>query len=99
MEGDAWGAVFDAARLAQGDEARVYDQRSDNNVAILAAAIVYARDGDSVFKDKVVEAIEKLVGEGKWCRADVHRALEARDRRAAGPTAPAEGLYLVSVRY
>lgn len=41
----------------------------------------------------------KLVGEGKWRRADVSRVLEVRDRRAAGPTAPAEGLYLVSVVY
>jgi tRNA pseudouridine38-40 synthase len=41
----------------------------------------------------------KLVGESKWRRADVTRVLEARDRRAAGPTAPAEGLYLVSVGY
>ena len=41
----------------------------------------------------------KLVGEGKWARADVARALNARDRGAAGPTAPADGLYLVAVRY
>ncbi len=41
----------------------------------------------------------KLVGEGKWTRAEVARALEARDRGAAGPTAPADGLYLVAVRY
>ena len=41
----------------------------------------------------------KLVGEGKWGVVDVAKALEARDRRAGGPTAPAEGLYLVEVVY
>jgi len=41
----------------------------------------------------------KLVGEGKWRPSDVAAALEARDRRAGGPTAPAEGLYLVQVVY
>jgi tRNA pseudouridine38-40 synthase len=41
----------------------------------------------------------KLVGEGRWNAADVAAALAARDRRAAGPTAPPEGLYLVEVRY
>lgn len=41
----------------------------------------------------------KLVGEGKWTADDVAAALAARDRSAAGPTAPADGLYLVAVRY
>jgi len=41
----------------------------------------------------------KLVGTGKWSPAHVKRALEARDRRAGGPTAPAQGLYLVEVVY
>ncbi len=41
----------------------------------------------------------KLVGEGKWSAARVAAALAARDRAAAGPTAPAEGLYLVEVWY
>jgi tRNA pseudouridine38-40 synthase len=41
----------------------------------------------------------KLVGLGRWQPDDVARALAARDRRAGGPTAPAEGLALVAVRY
>jgi len=41
----------------------------------------------------------KLVGEGKWTTDDVGRVLAARDRSAAGPTAPAEGLYLTAVWY
>jgi len=41
----------------------------------------------------------KLVGEGKWTARDVAAALRARNRAAAGPTAPPEGLYLTRVRY
>jgi tRNA pseudouridine38-40 synthase len=41
----------------------------------------------------------KLVGLGHWRPEDVARALLARDRRAGGPTAPAQGLTLVAVGY
>ncbi len=41
----------------------------------------------------------KRVGEGKWNAEDVARILAARDRAAAGPTAPACGLYLTEVFY
>jgi len=41
----------------------------------------------------------KLVGLGQWRPEDVATALAQRDRRAGGPTAPAEGLYLVEVGY
>jgi len=41
----------------------------------------------------------KLVGLGKWSPLHVKRALEAKDRRAGGPTAPPQGLCLVAVIY
>lgn len=40
-----------------------------------------------------------LVGEGKWQPAEMKTALEAKNRAKGGKTAPADGLYLVSVRY
>lgn len=39
------------------------------------------------------------VGVGRWTAEDVRAALEARDRRACGPVAPACGLYLTGVEY
>ena len=39
------------------------------------------------------------VGLGRWTAADLAAALEARDRKACGPVAPPDGLYLVRVDY
>ena len=36
---------------------------------------------------------------GRWSPADMKRALDARDRSAAGQTAPPDGLYLMRVGY
>jgi tRNA pseudouridine38-40 synthase len=41
----------------------------------------------------------KLVGEGKWTAHHLRAALDAKDRSACGPVAPAAGLYLVRVDY
>jgi tRNA pseudouridine38-40 synthase len=41
----------------------------------------------------------KLVGDGTWPIDRVAAALEARNRAAAGPTAPPEGLALIGVGY
>ena len=40
-----------------------------------------------------------LMGKGTLSLQDLRRILEARERNAAGPTAPASGLYLVGVEY
>lgn len=41
----------------------------------------------------------RRVGEGRWTPADMAALIAARDRAAAGPTAPACGLYLTKVGY
>jgi tRNA pseudouridine38-40 synthase len=40
-----------------------------------------------------------LVGCGKWSEHYFHEILAARDRKKAGPTAPAHGLYFLGVAY
>ena len=72
--------------------------------------ITVARDGDLITIDvrarsflhnqvRIIAGTLRQVGEGKWGSDDVARALAARDRAAAGPTAPPQGLYLAAVRY
>ena len=39
------------------------------------------------------------VGLGRWSANDLKAALEARDRKACGPVAPPDGLYLTEVSY
>jgi hypothetical protein len=65
MTGCAWERVSKAADKAQAELATVSDGKSDNNVEILAAAIVYARTGLVPFRSKVVAANERLVAGGK----------------------------------
>ena len=41
----------------------------------------------------------KMVGDGRWTDDNLTAALEARDRKACGPVAPPQGLYLMQVDY
>jgi tRNA pseudouridine38-40 synthase len=63
--------------------------------------LIYTVRGDGFLHHMVRNLVGTflLVGKGALKIADVAAILEARDRSAAGPTAAACGLYLVSVEY
>lgn len=48
---------------------------------------------------RIIVGTLSIVGSGRWTVEQVQEALDARHRAAAGPTAPACGLYLAEVGY
>lgn len=71
------------------------------DVAQDGALITFAVEARSFLHHQVRNFVGtlRLVGDGSWPIERVLQALAARDRAAAGPTAPAEGLSLVAVTY
>ena len=65
MAGPGWEAVLRAAESADPKLATVSNQDSNNNVAMLAAGIAYARTGDKKYRERVIAAVEKLAAAGK----------------------------------
>jgi hypothetical protein len=65
MDNCAWNKLKSAANSAKPKSATVSNQNSNNNVQILASAIVYSRTKIRKYKDKVIFAIERLVSKGK----------------------------------
>ncbi|MGH1378621.1 MAG: tRNA pseudouridine(38-40) synthase TruA [Alphaproteobacteria bacterium] len=63
--------------------------------------ITFETEGKSFLHHQVRNMVGtlSLVGLGKWSPEDVKDALEAKDRTKGGPTAPADGLYLMRVDY
>lgn len=56
----------------------------------------------NAFLQRMVRSIVgslKLVGDGSWTADDFLAVLQSQDRAMAGPTAPAQGLFLASVTY
>ncbi len=107
------GAMAEAARVLVGRHDfttfRASTCQARSPVKTLDALEV-ERAGDEIFIEararsflhhqvrNFVGTLER-VGAGKWTADDVRAALEARDRAAGGPTAPACGLYQVEVVY
>lgn len=63
--------------------------------------ILFHAEGRSFLHHQVRNMVGTLtlVGDGKWQVTDIKTALEAKDRTKGGPTAPADGLYLMRVDY
>jgi len=63
--------------------------------------VTYEISGDGFLRHMVRAIVGTLVeiGRGRWSAEAVREILASRDRAAAGPTAPAQGLFLVRVHY
>ncbi len=63
--------------------------------------IFFSLEADGFLRHMVRTVVGTLVevGKGRFAPDDVKAMLEAKDRSKAGPTAPGQGLYLVSVQY
>ncbi len=74
------------------DEARVWREGEEVRLAFASRSFLHRQ-----VRSMTGTLVE--VGAGRWSAADVEAALEARDRKACGPVAPPEGLYLTAVEY
>lgn len=98
----------DFTSFAAVDPERGRDDPPNNVRTIFASAwrregdeLIYQVHGSGFLHHMVRNLVGTfiLVGKGTLKADDITRILEARDRSAAGATAPASGLYLVSVDY
>ncbi len=71
------------------------------DITISGEEIIFAVEARSFLHHQVRNMVGtlKLVGDGHLQPEDIKTILEAKDRKAAGPTAPACGLYLSKVWY
>jgi tRNA pseudouridine38-40 synthase len=74
------------------DEARVWREGTEVRLAFAARSFLHRQV-------RSMTGTLAEIGLGRWSAEDLTRALEARDRRACGPVAPAQGLYLTGVDY
>ena len=74
------------------DEARVWREGDEVRLAFAARSFLHRQV-------RSMTGTLAEVGVGRWSAQDLAAALQARDRQACGPVAPAGGLYLVSVDY
>jgi tRNA pseudouridine38-40 synthase len=74
------------------DVARVWREGEEVRLAFAARSFLHRQ-----VRSMTGSLVE--VGIGRWSQDDFRAALEARDRKACGPVAPSDGLYLTGVDY
>jgi tRNA pseudouridine38-40 synthase len=99
----------DFTSFAAVDPERRKEEMEPNNVRTIyssewqreASELVYTVCGNGFLHHMVrnLVGVFLLVGKGSLSASDLKRILELRDRSAAAATAPASGLFLVSVEY
>ena len=103
-------AAVDAERVERmaGENVHTTNVRPTNIRTIFASSwtregeeLIYTVRGNGFLHHMVRNLVGTflLVGKGTVSLEDLRRILDARERTAAGPTAPASGLYLVGVEY
>ena len=95
-------------RMATGEDVRTSNIRTTNVRTIFSSSwsregeeLIYTVRGSGFLHHMVRNLVGTflLTGKGTVSLEDLRRILDARERTAAGPTAPASGLYLVEVEY
>jgi len=74
------------------DEARVWREGEEVRLSFVSRSFLHRQV-------RSMTGTLAEVGVGRWTADDLVHALEAKDRKACGPVAPACGLYLASVEY
>lgn len=92
---------FSAFRASGCEAAHPVRRVLDSAVHSEGKLIVYRIEANGFLRHMVRNIVGTLVevGLGKRAPVDIRRLLAARDRKLAGPTAPAHGLCLTAVRY
>ncbi len=106
-------AMHKAAQLLLGehDFSSFRDSQCQSNSPIKSIdSITIIREGDEILTQlkarsflhhqvRIIMGSLRKVGNGKWTEADLQNVIEAKDRKAAGETAPAYGLYFMNVQF
>ena len=100
---------YDFTSFAAVDSERSSDDRNESNVRRIFDSswtqeddeLIYTVRGSGFLHHMVRNLVGTFlrIGKGSLQPEDIGRILQARNRSAAGATAPASGLYLVSVEY